>query len=579
MSWSATAWTAEDDEAIGPLPSYALAETAGPIFLAAEIEVYRPGAAYAAVDLPWAAAAWAAEAETTTAIEDSSTLRVSDGGWVTRATDPWGVQPYAPILASGVEVDRQMDLTPTGVGAGAGWGSLRLVNDAGALDALARSRNVDGRAVRLRIGRRQPTAHGTWIDPAWVQTAELLAGIGAGWTLDGQELRIALRDPSYWLDRPSDGALYAGAGGLEGGAALAGKRKPRLRGGTAAAPVREIAPVLVDQVAGIYQISDAAGGVVALYERGLSGGIALNAVVADITAAAPPAATYNVESSARGLFLRLGTFPPAGQVTVDAWGGFPNGAAPSSASTVALEMMRQDLAMPPTALDMSSFLGLAAAFPHPAGAWIGPDDDGDAIAEVGRLLRSSCARLVPRRTGRLAAIALAPLAAGAVPVATYTTAQIVACMPRVLGALMSPPPFRMRVGWGRNFTTQAAALAPTLSGARVQELAETWRVATAASTAVLAAWRRPSEPELVETALTSATGAQALADLLRDLWAIPAGRAVYDVTLPLAFALRHDIGEPIVVAYPGMLAAGALGRIVGEQLRTADNLATLQVLV
>jgi hypothetical protein len=96
---------------------------------------------------------------------------------------------------------------------------------------------------------------------------------------------------------------------------------------------------------------------------------------------------------------------------------------------------------------------------------------------------------------------------------------------------------------------------------------------------VLAAWRRPSDPALVETALLDQADAQALADGLRDLWAVAAGRKLYDVQLPLAFALRHDIGDPIRITYPGVLAAGALGRLVGEQLRTADGVATLQVLV
>lgn len=413
-------------------------------------------------------------------------------------------------------------------------------------------------------------------DPALAETAELLGGIGAGWALDGQELRLALRDATYWLERPADGPSYLGTGGLEGPAALTGRRKPRLRGGSAAHPVREVSPVLVDPVLGIYQISDATGGVVALYERGLSGGITLNAVVADITAAAPPAARYNVESGARGLFIRLGTFPPAGTITVDAWGASPDGAAPSAVARVALEMLRQDFGVPPAYLDASSFLGLASDL-VPGGVWI--DGDADAVSVVGLLLRSAAARLVPRRNGMLAAVGLIALGAGRLPVASYTTAQIIDCRPRDLPAPMSPPPFRMRVGWGRNYTTQTTGLAPTLTGDRVQALAEEWRIATAGAPEVLTAWRRPSDPPLVETALTSATAAQGLADALRDLWCIPAGRRLYDVTLPLAYALRHDIGEPIQVTYPGELAAGALGRIVGEQIRTADNAAILQVLI
>ncbi|UXQ89167.1 hypothetical protein [Synechococcus phage MinM1] len=574
-AWGALAWGVVEEGVPGPLPAFSLAEAPGRQFLAAEVDVFLPGGtAGAAQGEAWGVLAWGALTQQPQTVADFTVLRASDAGYVTRESDAVGLLAFPPILLAGVEIDRAMDLAPNGQGAAAGWGALRFANEAGALTPLAASRNADGRAVRVRLGRKQMLPHGVWRDPSWSETAEIFGGLGAGWSLnpDEAELRLSMRDATYWLERRADGATYAGTGGLEGTAEMAGRRKPRLRGGSAAAPVREIPAVLVDPVAGIYQVSDAPGGIVALYERGLSGGITFNAAVADITAAAPPAARYNVESSARGLFIRLGTFPPAGQITVDAWGAFPDGAAPSAVARVALEMLRQDFAVPAAYLDAGSFIGLASDL-VPGGVWLA--DDADAAAVAGLLLRSAAARLVPRRNGMLAAIALRAFGAGRLPVASYTPAQIIACAPRDLGA----PPFRIRVGYQRFAATQTSDLAPTLSGARRQELASEWRIATASDAGVLAAWRRPVDPPIVETALTSAAAAQALADALRDLWCVAPGRRLYDVTLPLAYALRHDIGEPIEITYPGELAAGALGRIVGEQLRTADNAAILQVLV
>ncbi|MGG5819650.1 hypothetical protein [Falsiroseomonas sp. HW251] len=558
-------------------PAYRLAEDSGPVVLIAELDAYRPGST--ATILGEAALVLPALALTTTPVtlDDYATIRASDAGYVTRNTDPAGVQAYPPILSSGLEIDRQMDLTPNGAGAAAGWGSIRLADD-GSLAALVAARNIDARPIRIRLGRKQLLPHGYWRDPAWTETAELVVGLGAAWRLTEREMTVAFRDPGYWLDHPVDGSAYAGTGGLESSAALAGKRKPKLRGGTAGNPVREILAVLVNETSGIYQVSDATGGIVALYERGLSGGITLNANVADITASAPPAGTYNVESSARGLFVRLGTFPPAGLITVDAWGAFPDGTAPSTAAAVALQWLRQDLGMPEALIDAGSFTGLAAACAWTAGDWLF-DQPVTGRELVGRLLRSSAARLVPRRTGRLAAVALTALPAGTVPVATYTTAQIVACTPRDPGPPLAPPPYRVRVGVQRYHQTQNSDLAPTLSGTRRQNLAEAYRVRSAAGAGILTAWRRPSDPALVETSLTSTADGDNLAAALRDLWSIAAGRRLWDVTLPLPYALRHDIGEPIVIAYPGPLVAGALGRIVGEQIRTADALATLQVLV
>lgn len=418
-----------------------------------------------------------------------------------------------------------------------------------------------------------------YADPPLANTSVLLAGLGAGWVVDETEVRLSLRDPSYWLEQEADGSLYAGTGGLEGTEALENKRKPRLRGGTAAHPVREISPVLVDPVNGIYQVSDATGGIVNLYERGLGGSITFAGAVSDISAAAPQPGTYTVEQSGRGLFFRLGTFPPAGVITVDAWGAFPDATTPSTAAAVALQLLLQDLSVPSAYVDSASFSTLAASNPWTAGVWLGSDESIDGTELVGTLLRSSAARLIPRRDGRLAAIPFGPIPGGATPSATFTTAQIIDCAARQLPAPMSPPPFRIRVAWGKNYTVQTSSLAPSLNGDRIQELAEPWRVAASGNANVSLRWRRASDPPLVETALTNGTNAASLATGLASLWCVGAGRLFYDVTVPLQLALAREIGDVIQVQYPGPLAAGSLGRIVGEQIRFSDNVATLQVLI
>lgn len=79
--------------------------------------------------------------------------------------------------------------------------------------------------------------------------------------------------------------------------------------------------------------------------------------------------------------------------------------------------------------------------------------------------------------------------------------------------------------------------------------------------------------------LLNATGAQALADVLRDLWCVQAGRRVYDVTLPLSLVLARDLGDWVRLTYPlPGLRAGALGQIVGETIRWEEGRATLSIL-
>ena len=128
----------------------------GPVFIFAEVEIFRPGSAdYVPEAQPLGVLPVGALEITAQPLEDSSTLLVSDAGYVTRDTDVGGLRVFAPLLVSVLEIDRQIDITPNGQGAGAGWGSLNFVNG-GDLNNVALTRNADGRAVRVRIGRKIP---------------------------------------------------------------------------------------------------------------------------------------------------------------------------------------------------------------------------------------------------------------------------------------------------------------------------------------------------------------------------------------------------------------------------------------
>lgn len=552
----------------------------GPIFLVAEIEVFASGEVTTLEAEPFGVLALGTLSKDSVPLEDTSTMLVSDHGYVTRNDDPDGVQVYEPILSSGIEIDRRLELNPDGQGAAAGWGSIRLINNDSALTGLVASRNCDGRDLVIRRGRKIDSGYKTWRDPPKGTLEILLAGVGAGWTLTDQEVTVVLRDPSYWLEQVIEGSTYGGTGGLDGNSTLKDTRKPLVRGGTNVAPVQEVAPILVDPTLGIYQVSDAYGTVEALYERGLAGGITFNANVADITLGSPPAATYDVESSGRGLFIRLGTFPPAGRITVDCTGKFPDNTAASTAGALTKKFLQQDMSLPTAYLDTASFDALDTAFAFPVGFHIPPGDQLDARLIVGTILRSSAARLVPTREGKLACIRFIPVDPVAVSVAKLNTANVISVEQVPLSAPLMPPPQHISVGWGRHYTVQTTGLAPTLSGIRLQELAQAWQVATnSGSGDVTLAWRRPSNPAIVETVLTSQAGGEELAALLAELWCIQEGRKVYNVTVPLSIGLEFDLGEVVSVRYPGALVDGKLGMVVGEQIRTEGDVAILQVLV
>lgn len=577
--WGALPWGALDDSTVvataGGSAAERIAEARGALFLAVEVEFYTPGLAEPQA-LPWGAAPWGAVGPDAAPLESPITLRASDRGYVTLPADPPGLVVYPPILAEAVEIDRALALAPDGAGAGAAWGAVRLVNDDGALDALFTAANVDGRAVRVRAGRKIPQPHGYESDPSYSDTTEVFAGIGAGLALEDRGLRVELRDAGYWLERLVDGDAYAGTGGLEGNETLAGKRKPRVRGGTLAAPVRNVRPVLVDPAALIYQWTDAGGDLVTLYERGLDGGITDAGDVADLYSGSTPAGQYRTDAP-RGLF-QLGS-TPAGEITVDCTGDFPSGEVATDAAAIALRVLLEDASVPAQWIDDGAFIGLSAARPWAAGFALDLDEPLDSVQVVGRLLGSIGARLVPRRTGRLSCVVLDVPAPGARPAYAYTAANVVACAHRRLPQPLDPPPARLRVGYARNHTVQTSDIAPTVTAARRQVLAEPVQVVSAAAAAVLNAWRRPSDPAVVETDLLDEADAQTLVDALADLWCTASGRRLWEVTVPIAFALRHEIGAAVSLTYPlAGLSAGALGRVVGERLRWAEGLATLQVL-
>lgn len=545
--------------------------SAGPYFLAAEIEVYRPGgeapsAAYVIGEAPIGAippdAAPAA---------DSTIWRASDSGYVTPATPP---VIYPPTLAEGFAVNRQVDLSPNGSGASVAWGALRILNYAGLYDATGR--NSDQRAVRVLIGRKQPdTLRGRWTDPAASTLAELFAGLAQPWTTDDDGISIPVRDASVWAERPYQAETYAGTGTTEGNSALAGRRKPRARGGTSGAPIRGIEPVQIDPVANIWQWTDAAGSIVTMYENGKAV-FTVGANVADLWTGTTAAGAYRTDS-ARGLF-QLGS-PRAGRITLDGHASFPVAGAVTTAAAIARYILAEDMALPAGTIDTASFTALNAAYPYTAG-WFWPGTGGDTGASAaGLLLASIGARLIPTRGGQLRGLALRAPGAGTVATAAYTTARIVEARRASLPDTMAPPPARVRLSWGRQHTVLSdSELNATLTDAQRQAKATQDQTISAASAPIALAWRRPSDPPPIVTALLDATQA---ASLLVDLAAFYAAeRNLYGVELPLAIGVRHDLGDVLQITYPlDGLTGGKVGTVVGEALRLSDTTTTLFVVV
>lgn len=556
-------------------PAVAPANASAPLFYAVEIETYRPGSAAVAYDFGHAVRPRGTLAKAAQRAENTDIVRASDLGYRTAARDPGGPRVYPPVLDTAFELDAEMPLAPSEGGAGFGWGSIRLANADRRFDAVAAAQNSDGRPVRILAGRKRlDPARGIYTDPDSAQLAPVAALVAAPWLLDDQALTVPLRDATYFLEGAIRGPLYAGTGGLEGTSALAGQPKPRVRGGTAAAPVQNVSPVLVDPAALIYQYTDGPGSVVTLYEGADGSNIPYDGDVPNIYAGTAPAAGRYRTCNAKGV-LQLGG-KPVRQITLDCTGAFPGAGAVSALPMLAYHLMAEDLGVPGAALDLGAFQGAAAAYPYPAGLVL--QDGADGAALLGTLLGGMGAKLIPSPAGRLRPFVLRAIPVGARPAATLGPAEVVSLTPSALPAALSPPTYRWRVGYRHSWTVQTSDLSPSSTAARRQQIAQSDALATWIDASLLAAWRRPNDPAPLTGALLAAADAQAVANGLGALWGVR--RRLYRAVVPLPVGLPRALGDVVTLAWPmDDLGPGRLGQIVGVSLRSYDSTVTLTVLV
>lgn len=537
-------------------------------FYACKLEIYIPGSSTAvASNLPWSARPFAV-APDMVVVESTDTLRASDVGY-RDASD--GV--YPPLLDRAFDYDRAIALQPGADAVGASWGTMTLLNPEGTWDGVASTRSCDGRPVTIFTGQKiYDTSRGFYKDPTFASLVPIFQGIAKGWFLSENELEIPLTDASYFIEKPLQSSFYLGTGGYEGPATLTGTPKPKTRGGTALLPVLNVSPVLVDAVNLIYQYNDAAGTVVSLYEGSAvtytSGGD-----VGDLYAS-PPAPGQFKTDNARGMF-RLGT-KPVRQITADVTGEFPTAGAQTTAADIALNLLLEDAALASGYVDTASFAALDTAYPWTCGFYFGVETD--ATQAVSLFLRSIGAKLIAARDGKLKAIALRAVSTSATPSATLSPSEIVNLTTQRMGEPLDPPADLWRIGWNFNSTLQNTDLSPLITDSRRSLVTNEWQIAGFFSSAINAAYRRPSRPAVVPTALLSQTHADALAASVGALWG--ERRRIYFVEVPTEVGILRDLGDIVRLIYPvDDLKSGRLGIVVGEKFRSTDSTMTLQVLV
>jgi hypothetical protein len=481
--------------------------------------------------------------------------------FISRPDDQLPNQPFHGTLQKALRWDRSI-LGGRRIGEfTAGWGELELINAEGDYDYLIERYAIDGRRVVVKVG-----AAGAAYDSFRV----LFDGTAADWEVREDVLRIYLRDSGYRLEVPAQPNSYGGTGGLDGNSDLKGRRKPRAFG-----RCLNVSPPAVIPAELVYQVNDGpVDAVTAAYDRG----VALAPAGDFASAAALRAATSGAAGSGKDIeageyatclaagLVRLGG-SPVGTVTCDLRGDSAGGGyVERTADIVRRLIVATGGLVDPAELSLPSFD--AVNIEQPAAVGIFLDGSDRTVADVVAELMGGIGGWGGfRRNGRFE-VRIFKAPAG-IPANRYDKVDIVEIGRERLPGDLSPPPWRFRQAWGRNWTVQSdvdgrAGITP----ARAAFLKEPWRLAEAASPGIRA--DRPLGKDIEPIPSFFADEGPARAEALRQL-GLYSQAALYRITMK-AQAFIHDVGDVIHVTYPRWtLAEGRLLSVVSISEDSDEN--------
>lgn len=462
----------------------------------------------------------------------ATVLRYGLRGWIGEPEDTALPHvPYPARLVAPPSLTRAIPVLPEdGARASYTAGELVLRNGDGALDTVAGDWSLTGRPAVIRRGPYRAPYRAPYA--AFGRTAELRIVSAVRSAAD--RITVALREATADLNVPLTG-VFAGTGGLEGVASLAGQARPWL-GGT----VPNIPAVALLPAEAIYLVGS--GAPLASIEAVRDSGAAYTIVgdVADLAAlraAAVPAGGC-ARCLARGL-VRLGS-APTGQVTVDATAG-----GSLTHGGIALDLLRGPGGLPEDRIDAAGWLTLP---PGQAGFYL---PRGGTVAEAVEAVVTSCAAWWGGdRLGRVTAGVL-PVPEVVTPTLTLRRWMLDGAPEEVAGVA---PRWRQRVGYGRlGVVQEASALAGLVAAdpAQAALYGTEYRVATAFDADIFAAGGATDAPVLV-SGYRYAADAQALADRL--LARLSVRRRRYRLTLG-RWAHLLDLGDGVAVEH-SLLAGG-----------------------
>lgn len=519
-----------------------------------------------------------------TATNSIVTLYLSDAEYATQADDDPASQPFSDALVQPLALSASI-VNPDGFsGIAAGTGSIVISNGDGAYDFIEQERSLFGRSVEVRFGRR---------DDAYADHILLFRGRVVDYHLGESDLTISVEDNSYRLDTPFSAASYAGTGvaNSDANADMAGKRKP-----VAVGSVSNLSPALIDAADSIFQAftEDISQASFEVYANGVSvgstGGAVDYATIADLAGAS--SSDDLLTCVAQGAF-RLPFVLNETQITCDVdnppaasvgrfgllWQFHPTEWIINSLVSVLLHTLIEIAGFEQSEIDDAAFakfykstMGLFGLPPR-AGYFMSHEESKQVRDVVGELL-SFQYLLGFNRDGRCYAGKFqVPSSA---PVLRFDETSIRGRVERErLPDGLRPPPWRWRVGYGKNWTVMTDSVADGASTTFREFAASEYRVAVAEDEEILVDYPSAKERDALETYIsgtivTASAPAEADARRLLAMHGVP--RSLYRFTVGREGALVRVGVDCVEITYPRFgLDQGKMLRVVSREIDAANG--------
>lgn len=429
-------------------------------------------------------------------------------------------------------------------------GTIEIWNGDDFYTSLVNGYAIDGRTAVLKRGSALSIAYSSF--------SSLFSGMGAGWSINRETISLQLADMTWRLNVALQTTLYGGNGGTDGTANLAGLPKPIVLG-----EVKNITPVLVDPVNGVYQVNwRAVRSIYTVREAGLP----ITQVVSS------PGLGQWSPNNAAGTFT-LG-YSPSGQITCDVQGDAGGtGYDPSIAGI--LKKLLKDLGagLQDSDLDLTAFAQLAQDVPGVCG-WFQDDTVTTVTAALGAVIQGIVGYVGANRSNQISpGIVKSPLTT---PAFTLQEEDIVAVTQVDPPSSFFPPPERIRVGYQTNWSP-SNLLAGSISDADRAFLQTQYSIASAFSNTVAAAYLAAQDPAVFPTILLNQSDAQARANQLLDLYAPAKGsRRRFFQIVTGRYLGQIELGYTGEIFHPDFaLSGGFLGSVVAWSEDAAAGLVTI----